>query len=541
MLAVADRLSKRTPRASRTSGRADAIWVGIAQALALIPGTSRSGATITAGLFLGLNREAAARFSFLLSIPAIVLSGLYGLTELATGDDSVSFGALAVSTVFAFIFGYVSIAFLLRYLANHSMMIFVIYRIVLGAVIDRPRRQPARSASHATDAATTARSCSCQRTSGSSSAARSHRTRSSSLSGCHRGAPRPRTRASGRPAPARGHAARTGGRGRTGARRRCTPGGPRAATRRPEESMNPTDARSSTTGRRALRGQGLQQARRADQVELALGEITTRSGPCSAWARKVEAGSLAHRRREYQGCPPLGTGSRRAVGGRRDRAQCCVDAPSCAHREPVMPTDATLDAAERERLIVEHLPLVRGLARRYADRGEPLDDLVQVGTIGLIKAIDRFEPERGFKLASFATPTILGRDPPPLPRPLVDRAGAARHPGGPRADLPRRRRALGRERPQPVGARDRRVDRPARWTRCSTRSPPAAPSAPPRSPRPAARARRTAASRSGVDEAGLRAGRGPRDADAGLAALPARERVILHLRFEEGLTQSQIA
>jgi undecaprenyl-diphosphatase len=116
-------------------GRADAIWIGLAQACALVPGVSRSGSTITAGLFLGLEREAAARFSFLLSIPAVVLSGLYGLTELATGDDDTSFGALLVATIFAFILGYLSIAFLLRYLANHSTGIFVVYRVVLGAVV----------------------------------------------------------------------------------------------------------------------------------------------------------------------------------------------------------------------------------------------------------------------------------------------------------------------------------------------------------------------------------------------------------------------
>jgi undecaprenyl-diphosphatase len=133
VLFAADTVGKRT-RGLEDVGRSDAIWIGVAQALALIPGTSRSGATITAGLFLGMNREAAARFSFLLSIPAIVLSGLYGLTELVAGDDSVSYGALAISTVFAFIFGYVSIAFLLRYLSTHSMLIFVIYRIALGAI-----------------------------------------------------------------------------------------------------------------------------------------------------------------------------------------------------------------------------------------------------------------------------------------------------------------------------------------------------------------------------------------------------------------------
>jgi undecaprenyl-diphosphatase len=116
-------------------GRADAIWVGIAQALALVPGTSRSGATITAGLFLGMEREAAARFSFLLSIPAIVLSGLFGLSELLKGDGGVSFGALAISTVAAFVVGYASIAFLLRYLTSHSTLVFVVWRVALGAVV----------------------------------------------------------------------------------------------------------------------------------------------------------------------------------------------------------------------------------------------------------------------------------------------------------------------------------------------------------------------------------------------------------------------
>lgn len=134
ILAVADRIGRRV-REVEEVGRRDAIWMGLAQALALVPGTSRSGATITAGLFLGLTRTAAARFSFLLSIPAVVLSGLFGLTELLRGEEDVSIGALAIATLFAFIFGYVSIAFLLRWLGNHSMMIFVVYRIALGAVV----------------------------------------------------------------------------------------------------------------------------------------------------------------------------------------------------------------------------------------------------------------------------------------------------------------------------------------------------------------------------------------------------------------------
>jgi len=135
LILLASEIVGRKTRSLEDVRRSDAIWVGLAQALALVPGTSRSGATITAGLFLGMERAAAARFSFLLSIPAIVLSGLFGLTELISGDDDVSFGALTIATVFAFVFGYLSIAFLLRYLARHSMLIFVLYRVILGAVV----------------------------------------------------------------------------------------------------------------------------------------------------------------------------------------------------------------------------------------------------------------------------------------------------------------------------------------------------------------------------------------------------------------------
>jgi undecaprenyl-diphosphatase len=134
VLLAAERVGRRV-RGIEDVGRADAVWIGIAQALALIPGTSRSGATITAGLFLGMEREAAARFSFLLSIPAIVLSGLFGLSELINGDGDVGWGALAVSTVAAFVIGYASIAFLLRYLTSHSTLVFVVYRVVLGAIV----------------------------------------------------------------------------------------------------------------------------------------------------------------------------------------------------------------------------------------------------------------------------------------------------------------------------------------------------------------------------------------------------------------------
>jgi undecaprenyl-diphosphatase len=115
----------------------DGFAIGMAQALALIPGVSRSGATITAGLFLGLDRTAAARFSFLLSIPAVVLSGLLELGSILTGEEGEHVGAvpLAVATLLAFASGYWAIAFLLRYLSTHSMAIFVVYRVALGALV----------------------------------------------------------------------------------------------------------------------------------------------------------------------------------------------------------------------------------------------------------------------------------------------------------------------------------------------------------------------------------------------------------------------
>jgi undecaprenyl-diphosphatase len=117
--------------------RRDGVLIGIAQALALVPGVSRSGATISAGLFLGFDRESAARYSFLLSIPAVLLSGLFEFAEVLTGHtkNHTSVGSLAVATVLAFFVGYASIAFLLRYLTTHSTRVFVAYRVVLGAAV----------------------------------------------------------------------------------------------------------------------------------------------------------------------------------------------------------------------------------------------------------------------------------------------------------------------------------------------------------------------------------------------------------------------
>ena len=96
---------------------------------------SRSGATIVGGLVLGFNRETAARFSFLLSIPAVVLSGLFELKDVGDGSNNAPILATIIATVFAFVFGYLTIAFLLRYLARHTLTIFGVYRIVAGLAV----------------------------------------------------------------------------------------------------------------------------------------------------------------------------------------------------------------------------------------------------------------------------------------------------------------------------------------------------------------------------------------------------------------------
>jgi undecaprenyl-diphosphatase len=113
----------------------DALAVGSAQVLALIPGSSRSGSTIMGGLFAGLNRETAARFSFLLSIPAIAASGLLELKEATEKLPAGSYGSLAVATLVSGVVGYASIWFLLRYLRTHSTGVFIVYRVIVGGLI----------------------------------------------------------------------------------------------------------------------------------------------------------------------------------------------------------------------------------------------------------------------------------------------------------------------------------------------------------------------------------------------------------------------
>jgi undecaprenyl-diphosphatase len=132
VMLAAEAVSRRDRPLREITAR-DGLLIGLAQALALVPGVSRSGATISAGLLLNFDRAAAARYSFLLSVPAVVLSGLFELRH--AGEGNLPIGATAIATLLAFVTGYASIAFLLRWLARHSIAVFVGYRVVLGALV----------------------------------------------------------------------------------------------------------------------------------------------------------------------------------------------------------------------------------------------------------------------------------------------------------------------------------------------------------------------------------------------------------------------
>jgi undecaprenyl-diphosphatase len=134
LLAFAEVVGKQRKEV-RHLGLTDAIVVGLAQVLSLMPGASRSGSTIMGGLLAGEKRETAARFSFLLSIPAITASGLLQLREAINILPSDTFVPLVVGTVVAGIVGYLSIWFLLAFLRRNSTAVFIIYRIILGSVI----------------------------------------------------------------------------------------------------------------------------------------------------------------------------------------------------------------------------------------------------------------------------------------------------------------------------------------------------------------------------------------------------------------------
>ena len=131
VLAASERVGRRI-RPLGSLNATDASVIGFAQAAALVPGISRSGATISAGLFRQLDRSAAARYSFLLSVPAVVLSGLFEARKV--GGAGVGLGTALVATAVAFVVGYASISFLLRWVARHSMDVFAVYRITLGLI-----------------------------------------------------------------------------------------------------------------------------------------------------------------------------------------------------------------------------------------------------------------------------------------------------------------------------------------------------------------------------------------------------------------------
>jgi len=134
ILALAEILAKHNRGIEKVTLR-DALIVGLAQAVALIPGSSRSGTTLTGGLFCGFNRETAARFSFLLSIPAIFASGMLELKQTLESPPSYDMLQLAVATVVSGVSGWFAIDFLLKYLRKNSTFLFIYYRIAVGVII----------------------------------------------------------------------------------------------------------------------------------------------------------------------------------------------------------------------------------------------------------------------------------------------------------------------------------------------------------------------------------------------------------------------
>jgi undecaprenyl-diphosphatase len=135
VIAFAEYWGRQTRRIDQFRLR-DGVFMGFAQAMALVPGVSRSGATLSLGLFLNLTREAAARYSFLLAIPAVVLSGLFSLSDVFEhGDRAPSVAQMVVATVIAFGVGYAAIAWLLRFVAHHTLYAFVLYRVAVGALV----------------------------------------------------------------------------------------------------------------------------------------------------------------------------------------------------------------------------------------------------------------------------------------------------------------------------------------------------------------------------------------------------------------------
>lgn len=134
LMAAADRFAPRSRNITDIRLR-DALLIGLAQALALVPGTSRSGVTITAGRLLGIARQDAARFSFLLSVPVILLATIYEAVKLVTGDAAVAWDNLALAAVISAIVAYVSIDFFMRFVSVIGLLPFAVYRLLLAGVI----------------------------------------------------------------------------------------------------------------------------------------------------------------------------------------------------------------------------------------------------------------------------------------------------------------------------------------------------------------------------------------------------------------------
>lgn len=131
VMEAADRFGPKRDELRDLSVR-NGVLIGFAQALALIPGVSRSGSTISMARFLGMQRQAAARYSFLLSIPAVVLSGTFSLKDIG---DGVELAPTLVATIVAFVSGYAAIAFLIDFLGKHGVTVFTVYRVALGVAL----------------------------------------------------------------------------------------------------------------------------------------------------------------------------------------------------------------------------------------------------------------------------------------------------------------------------------------------------------------------------------------------------------------------
>ena len=134
LMALADRFARRDKSITDIRIR-DALVIGVAQALALVPGTSRSGVTITAGRMLGFERQDAARFSFLLSAPVILLATVYKGAELVLGDAAVAWGELALGVVVSAVVAYLSIEFFMRFVSRIGLAPFAIYRLALAGLL----------------------------------------------------------------------------------------------------------------------------------------------------------------------------------------------------------------------------------------------------------------------------------------------------------------------------------------------------------------------------------------------------------------------